>query len=330
MTDRESTEVTGGTWLQDLLRVYARRPTPRAPQSPSPGELWYASGDAGVRRILLLLAIDHERGLARAAIASTEPEVATDASLVFSADELGTPFDVVIETDLVMPVWLRQLGPYLGRVPISIDSVQRAADTGIFAVELEARRGMPLHGPHDTRVATRDQELEDLWEIAGDCVAEIEAWDAEQAICDPRLLTAASDSDRNYTAVVAILDARRRGASVGPWTHLRLRQRWQGNQVTRKSPDLTAAFGRLENDILVALEGTTSPPVRDIEWAPASLATDPFDRELIDSALAEALERGARAVDFFTVTSLVPSRLRESPGLVATLGARSCAVTICT
>ena len=37
---------------------------------------------------------------------------------------------------------------------------------------------MPLHGPHDTRVAVRDQELDELWEIAGECVAEIEAWDA--------------------------------------------------------------------------------------------------------------------------------------------------------
>lgn len=328
MTDRNEPGFTGPAWLRDLVGKYARHAAPPAPQVPSAGELWYATGDSSVSRLLFLLAIDHERGLARAAIASTEREVATDASLVFSADEVGTPFDVVIETDLAMPVWLRQLGPYVGRVPISIESIHQAADTGTFAAELQARRGMPLHGPHDTRVAVRDQELEDLWEIAGACVAEIEAWDAEQAICDPRLFAAASD--RNYTAVVAILDARRRGASLGPWTHLRLRQRWQGTEAAWKSPDLSAAFGRLQNDILVALEGTTSRRLRDIEWVPESPATDPFDRELIDSALAEALERGARAVDFFTVSSMVPSRLRGSPGLVATLGARSCAVTICT
>jgi len=149
-----------------------------APPSPSAGELWFAASESGARRILLLLSTDAEHGLARAAITSTEAEVATDASLVFSAQEVGTSFAVVVQTDLVMPVWLRQLGPYVGRLPIPVELIQQAAESRDFAAELEARRGMPLHGPHDTRVAVRDQELDELWEIAGECVAEIEAWDA--------------------------------------------------------------------------------------------------------------------------------------------------------
>ena len=159
-----------------------RMSTMPAPPSPSAGELWFAASESGARRILLLLSTDAEHGLARAAITSTEAEVATDASLVFSAQEVGTSFAVVVQTDLVMPVWLRQLGPYVGRLPIPVELIQQAAESRDFAAELEARRGMPLHGPHDTRVAVRDQELDELWEIAGECVAEIEAWDAERAV----------------------------------------------------------------------------------------------------------------------------------------------------
>ncbi len=328
MTDRDGTEFRGPAWLQDVVGEFRAREAMAAPASPSAGELWYAAGESGARRILLLLSTDAEHGIARAALTSTEPEVATDASLAFAADEVGASFAVVVQTDLVMPVWLRQLGPYVGRLPVPVELIQQAADSRHFALELEARRGMPLHGPHDSRVAVRDQELDELWEISGDCVAEIEAWDTERAVVDPRLFREAWTGTRGYGAAVAILDARRRGASLGPWTYLRLRQERHERQGSW-TPDHIAAFGRLDNDIQLALADATPPSRSQVEWTPAPLADDPFDRDLVDSAFAEALGGGAMVVDFYTMTSLVPSQRSESRGFVAALGQRQCTVTIC-
>ena len=328
MSERDAADLSRPAWLQDLIAEYSAPPAEPAPDSPSAGEFWYATGESGVRRILLVLATDQSRGLARAAIASTELDVATEQSLVFSSAEVGTAFNLVVETDLVMPVWLRQLEPFVGRVPISVEMIRQAAEARQFAPELEARRGMPLHGPHDTRVAVRDQELDDLWDIAGDCVAELEDWDAERAMCDPRLVRAAWEGEQDYGAVLAVLRARRQGASLGPWTYMQLRERRRSEPRPSLSPDLAAALGRFENGILVALQGATPPPVHHVEWLPAPLSTDPSDRRLLDTAFAEELDRGARAVAFYSDASLFPGEYSESTEIVASHGQRRCAVTV--
>ena len=328
MNDREGSSSAGLPGCGMSVGAFGRREAMPAPPSPSAGELWYAAGESGARRILLLLSTDAEHGLARAAITSTEAEVATDASLAFSADEVGTSFAVVVQTDLVMPVWLRQLGPYVGRLPIPVELIQQAADSRHFAAELEARRGMPLHGPHDTRVAVRDQELEELWEIAGECVAEVEAWDAERAVLDPRLLR------RAWTGL-GLRRRRRNPRRSRPW-----RVTWTVDVpaaagAARRAPSRP---GHLTTQRPSGDCGTTSSrPSRARHPRPVVTSTgrrlpsrtDAFDRELIDSALAEALDGGARAVDFYTMPSLVPRGPRDLAGFVAAFGQRQCTVTIC-
>jgi hypothetical protein len=167
-------------WLKEVLAGREPRPTPVPPLRPAAGEFWFASGPGGISRLLLLLKVDETRGLARAALVSSELELATDYGLIFASSEIGTEFPILVETDLVMPVWLTQLGPFAGRLPIPLALVQAAAERRDFSPRLAARRGLPLAGPADPRVPVRDQEVDDLWALCGDCVAALEGWDTER------------------------------------------------------------------------------------------------------------------------------------------------------
>ena len=148
----------------------------QSPTAPQPGEFRFATAE-GTKRLVLLLSIDEKRQYARAVLVSTEPELATDHSLLFAGAEIGAHFSALVQADLVMPIWLKQLGPRVGQLPIPLGPVVAAAEHNRFAPELAARRGLPLAGPHDSRVKPRDQEVDELWLIAGDCVAALEGWD---------------------------------------------------------------------------------------------------------------------------------------------------------
>ena len=158
-------------WLAAACAGYHPPAVPTAHGGPpSPGEIWWAQGDAGVRRLVYVVErfdAAPEGISVQVALVTPEVELSSDQNLRYAAVETGLPFDVLLEADLVGSVLREALTRFAGRVPDAPDILARAAGWGEFAPTLAARRGLPYHGPHDTRLAPVDAELTDLYALSG-------------------------------------------------------------------------------------------------------------------------------------------------------------------
>src|SRR5262245_34060092 len=106
-----------------LLRARASgRPAVRADTAArvQRGDLRVASGpsaDSDARsRIVFVLHVDERQRIASVALVTNEVDLATSADRVLRPDSTGLPYAVMVEPDVVGPVWGRQLGPLLARV----------------------------------------------------------------------------------------------------------------------------------------------------------------------------------------------------------------------
>ena len=168
------------TWLLEARTGAGARPSaPTPPEAAQAGELWLIGNVAGERALVAIVLLDdrvvflarRHRGprLLLSIALCTEPDIATDQSLAYSAAETGAPYPVLVHTDLCGPIERTQLITRIGALPGSIDALARATEWGDFAPALDGRRGLPLAGPHDTRIAVLDAEAERLWRfLAGD------------------------------------------------------------------------------------------------------------------------------------------------------------------
>ena len=93
-------------------------------------------------------------------LAHTDYEIRTSLDALVAGEELGLPFDLAMETDLVGPVSLQRLaGTAIGRIPSGLlEDLRDAADLGEMPDELASRAGVVLRGPDDSRWAWKVAE----------------------------------------------------------------------------------------------------------------------------------------------------------------------------
>lgn len=157
------------SWLTDALRGAGRAHTPTPKGWIEPGDLCRlavdASGDVPAdARLLLVLDVDTDAGIASVMMAHTDYEIRTNLDVLVRRDETGLAFDLAVATDLVGPVALGSLGTApVGAVPGDLlDQLRDAVDFGELPYELRDRVGMPLRGELDARWAWKIAEGEAL------------------------------------------------------------------------------------------------------------------------------------------------------------------------
>jgi hypothetical protein len=133
---------------------------------PKPGELWFITptDETGPNIFVCVLSTEAEwRGRLLVAFAHTEPEVATEHHLRYTRGE-AAPWPVVVATDWTAAISGRRFLERVGALPDGdLTPVLLASRSGRFAAEIEHRRGMPLHGPHDTRLTVIEDLVDCLW-----------------------------------------------------------------------------------------------------------------------------------------------------------------------
>lgn len=156
-------------WLAEALAGTARHHVPAPKDRIEPGDLRRlvvdASGGAPAdARLLLVLDVDPDAGVASVMLTHTDDEIRTSLDVLVAGDELGLAFGLAMETDLVGPVALRSLeGSLVATVPGDLLGLLRdAVDCGEVPDELLDRVGMPLRGSGDARWTWKVSEGEAL------------------------------------------------------------------------------------------------------------------------------------------------------------------------
>ena len=115
--------------------------------------------------------VDEQGGYASVALISLEVDSAGGTDVILPPERTSLPFEVMVETDVVAPVWFEQLsGP--------VRAVDEATLEGVLATEFDGKpsvphawRGLPLSGPDDRRWKFKLDEAKHLMALASSCVA---------------------------------------------------------------------------------------------------------------------------------------------------------------
>ena len=113
-------------------------------------------GYGDLRRIALVIATGEFDGVATVMLAHSCPELATSADAVISTAGSGTPYPVVVQTDLGGCVWQSQVGRRVGRIDPA--SVQAAISHTNGDITKDVTTGPPLTGVADRRWAFKAAE----------------------------------------------------------------------------------------------------------------------------------------------------------------------------
>lgn len=136
----------------------------------------------GPMRLVLIRYLDEAEGYASVALISDDSRMAGGTDVVLPSVRTGLPYEIMIETDVVGPVWFRQLSAPLGAVDgQTLIGIIETEHTGVPAVA-GAARGLPVAGTGDKRWGFKLAEAEELGTLSAPCMAELmERGDAAQA-----------------------------------------------------------------------------------------------------------------------------------------------------
>lgn len=130
-------------------------------------------GISGAVRLALVLTVDPNENSTEIMLVHSYVELATESDLVFSPDEVGMSYPIVVETGAHSAVWTLQILERVGRLPEEalreIARVALADDP--FTVSF--RTGLPLAGPVDSRWAFTLQEVEAINQLAADRISAV-------------------------------------------------------------------------------------------------------------------------------------------------------------
>lgn len=160
-----------------------------------PGDVFTACPmDSGLKVVCLALEVDPRSETINVARADSFVDEAAQADVVVTAEELGAPFSLVVQTGLTAQIWMCQAQEVIGRIDKSILHGIRQLRTGRFVPEIRDRLGIALlHPDVDERWELRTGALEELQALASDC-ADAHARLAEaDPIRDPALELGASE-----------------------------------------------------------------------------------------------------------------------------------------
>ena len=248
-----------------------------------------ATGEA---RLGIVLNLDTRLQFIEVALVHPYPELATSMDGVVPGALAGTPFDIVIQTDLRGVVWTPvQVSRLVGEVPLeTLDAISHLVETGQSEPRGSVRIGIPLAGPHDRRWSFKAAEGRALDLLTSDCAGEVidgrSPWRVHQELFIPESLASSPELDAILIELVHLLDTRT----------LRL-----------------AVEDALELEKLGALEIDA--------WRGANLSADLYDAlmDIVEDALTQAPTTGGEPSKFIVAPYSAPEA-SEGADVVHVLG----------
>lgn len=151
----------------------------REPTTPVAGEIRALFDDERLddpcvpMRVGVVLSVDAPGGYASVALVSEHTRMAGGTDVVLPPKRTGLPYEIMVETDVVGPVWFRQLGESLGAVDDqTLIGLNETQFTGVPAVQ-GAARGLPIAGPGDRRWGFKLAEAEALAGFTEPCMTQL-------------------------------------------------------------------------------------------------------------------------------------------------------------
>ena len=122
-------------------------------------------------RLALVLTVDPDEDSIEIMFVHPYIELATESDLVFSPDEVGMSYPIVVETGAHSAVWTLQILERVGRLPEeALSEIARVA-LADDPFTVSPRTGLPLAGPVDSRWAFTLQEVEAINLLAADRIS---------------------------------------------------------------------------------------------------------------------------------------------------------------
>ena len=183
----------------------SRQPTAVALEHRSEGRKVVQRGDIrrvepcfepeGAVRLALVLDVDSDENSVEIVLVHPYAELATEADLVFSPDETGMPYPVVVQTRVRSAVWTLQMRERVGR--LSEEALKEFGQVTVADDPFAAspRTGPPLAGPADSRWAFKRLEIKTLNSLAADRISAV----FEDGL-NPRWLSLVPTSQDSYAS----------------------------------------------------------------------------------------------------------------------------------
>lgn len=168
----------------------------------------------GDSQLGLVLNVDNKLQFIEIALVHPYPELATSMDAVVPATLAGTPFDVVVETDLRGVVWTPvQVSRLVGRLSSeTLEAISDLIETGEPESPTGIRIGTRLTGTHDRRWAFKAAEGAALDLLTADCTGEVidgrSPWRVDPELFVPELLAASLQLDVILVELVHWLETR--------------------------------------------------------------------------------------------------------------------------
>lgn len=286
------------------------------PLEARPGEIRAArpmdAESAGTRLILVLETYTEADPWINACLIAEAVEVATDKDLRLEPSDTDLPFPVLVESDVVGPLFMVQLGPLLGQIDASLLDDLKAAVYGEWISTLGDRRGMPIIARDDARWRLKEDEITAMHALAHECMEHLMMADGEQGTTDVVLDPALLSSEPPVSTLLKLL-------AVVDKEHIRLDVPTEGLARMTGLPEWTASLSPDEARALepvwqgcLRAEPQTDRGERLARWTSGwSAPTD----ETLARHLARRASDGTRAFRVLTSRSHWPGSTRG--GVVA-------------
>jgi hypothetical protein len=288
------------------------------PLEARPGEIRAARSmdaeSAGTRLMLVLETYTEADPWINACLIAEAVEVATDKDLRLEPSDTDLPFPVLVESDVVGPLFMVQLGPLLGQIDASLLDDLKAAVYGEWISTLGDRRGMPIIARDDARWRLKEDEIAAMHALAHACMEHLMMADGKQGttdvVLDPGFL-----SSEPVSPVPTLLNL----LVVVDKEQIRLDVPTEGLARTGELPEWTASLSPDEARALepvwqgcLRAERQTERGERDTHWSAGWSASSD---ETLTRHLARRATGGTRAFRVLTSRSHWPGS--TSGGVVA-------------
>lgn len=166
-------------WLDSAVARITRGPVgfPEAGEWPlraTAGEIRAArpmdEERVNARLILVVDAHVEDDPWVNACLLSNDVEVASDKDVRVDPDDTGTSFASLVETDIVGPLFMAQLGPRVGQVDPSLLEDIEASVYGEWRATLAGRRGLPISDREEARWRIKEGEVASMHALAHACL----------------------------------------------------------------------------------------------------------------------------------------------------------------
>lgn len=271
---------------------------------PQPGEIRAARPMDEIPeaspRLVVVLDVDVEGDpWVNALLIADTVDVATDHDIRLDPGDTGLSFPVLVETDIVGPLFVVQLGPALATLSPTLLQGLRAEVCGDTLPNFAGRRGLPLRSNREARWQWKEHELAAMHEMAYPCMELELREDSGVTFVDPVLTKGIGEEEPHDIAglVLKLLTAGPEGrpgavSMVPEGIHS---EEGLASWITHLSPDLARA-------IEPALTGALSAPVvegpmLEAHWDPAWRSEG---MDALSTAIGERARRGLRATRVVT------------------------------